>query len=202
MKLLALPATVLSTVLLGALLTTSTEATLPTVEGTAYKVDPTHSSVIFRTKHMGLAWARGSFNEMAGDLTFDPKAPTEAQVSFTIQAGSVDTNNGKRDEHLRGPDFFSVKQFPEIQFESKTVEAGDGGVLLASGVVSWMGREVETTATIEHTGEGTNAGGAPSHGFHAELTLKRSDFGMEYGLPDAVGDLVFIEIDTEVNAQR
>ncbi len=202
MKLLALSATALTTVLLGALLTTSTEATPPAIEGTAYKVDASHTSVIFRTKHFDLAWARGSFNEIAGEVVFDPKAPTEAEVSFVIQAGSVDTNNERRDEHLRGPDFFTVKQFPEIKFESKSIEAGDGGVLLATGVVSWMGREVETTATIEHIGEGPNAGGAPSHGFHAELTLKRSDFGMTYGLPKALGDLVFIEIDTEVNAPR
>lgn len=202
MKLLALPATVLSTVLLGALLTTSTEATLPAAEGTTYKVDPSHTSVIFRTKHMDLAWARGSFNEIDGELVFDPEAPTEAKVTFVIQAASVDTNNERRDDHLRGPDFFNVKQFPEIKFESKAIEAGDGGVLLANGTVSWMGHEIETSATIEHTGEGPNAGGTPSHGFRAELTLKRSDFDIKYGLPKAVGDLVFIEIDTEVNLPR
>lgn len=201
MKHLALSTTLFAAGLLAATLTGPTPALEPAVEGTEYLVDAGHSTVLFKCKHMGLSWARGWFDEFSGELTFDPEAPEKAKVSFTIEADSVDTNLDKRDEHLRGPDFFLVKQFPQIVFESDEVEAGDGGVFLAKGTVSWMGREVPTTATIEHVGQGQNAGGQRAHGFHAELTLKRSDFGMEYGLPDAIGDVVYVEIDTEVVAK-
>lgn len=202
MKFLAIPATVLTAGLIGALFTGQSEAVSPSVENTEYVVDASHTAVIFRVKHFGLAWARGTFNEVSGEVSFDPEAPTEAEVSFVIKTDSIDTNAEQRDNHLRGPDFFLVKQFPELKFESKSVKAGKDGNLLVDGVISWRGHEVETTATLEHTGEGPSPSRRPAHGFHAELMIKRSDFGMEYGLPDLLGDDVYIEIDTEVIEKR
>lgn len=201
MKPILLSSTLLAAVVGMALLSAPSRATLVAEEVPSYTVDAAHSWVTFKTKHMNLSWARGRFNEFSGELNFDPKQLDKSKVSFTIQAESVDTANSTRDDHLRGPDFFTVKQFPEIRFESSSIEAGDGGVFLASGKVDWMGREVPATATIEHIGEAKNREGKQVHGFHAEMTLERSKFGIEYGLPDAVGDLVFVEIDAEVVEQ-
>ena len=203
MKDLLLPSGLLaacaSIALLGAFPTAGTADVTP-AEVAGYAVDPVHSAVTFRTKHMGLAWAQGCFREFSGELAFDPENLAQSSVRFVIQAESVWTNNEKRDQHLRGPDFFTVKQFPEIVFESTSIEAGDGGVLLAEGTISWMGREVPTMATIEQIGESTGRDGEKKLGFHAELQLKRSDFGMEYGLPDTIGDQVFVDVDVEVTA--
>src|SRR5688572_196799 len=81
-----------------------------------YTVDPAHTSARLRNSHLGLAWIYGRFNEVAGRFTVDPAEPSKTSFELTIKADSLDTANAKRDEHLRSPDFFNVKQFPQIGF--------------------------------------------------------------------------------------
>src|SRR4051794_33088494 len=91
-----------------------------------YAVDGIHSGVTFKIAHLGLSPVYGRFNEFSGTFVLDADA---ANCSFTlaIKSETVDTNNTKRDEHLRGPDFFNTKQFPAITFKSTTVKASKDG---------------------------------------------------------------------------
>jgi polyisoprenoid-binding protein YceI len=166
-----------------------------------YAVDQVHSSVNFRVLHMQTGYATGRFNEFSGEFAYDPKALKDSKLSFEIQAASVDTNNGKRDEHLRGSDFFSVEQFPTIKFESDRIKQ-EGKQLAVAGKVSWMGVEKDLSVTVEHVGESQTREGKAKHGFTSTFTLKRSDFGIVYGLEGKnLGDDVVITLDIEAEAR-
>ncbi|HEV3163139.1 MAG TPA: YceI family protein, partial [Isosphaeraceae bacterium] len=88
---------------------------------TVYKVDPVHSSLFFHVRHMNVGYYNGRFNELSGNIALDEQNPAQCSFEFTINAGSVDTANAKRDQHLKSPDFFNAKQFPKITFKSKSV---------------------------------------------------------------------------------
>src|SRR5438309_1023493 len=75
-----------------------------------YAIDGMHASVYFRISHIGLSWVYGRFDEFSGNFTIDADDPTKCSFQMNIKASSIDTNNRKRDDHLRSPDFFNVKQ--------------------------------------------------------------------------------------------
>src|SRR3954447_1909898 len=99
----------------------------PGIAGEAYTADPVHSTLVFRVKHMNATDFWGRFNTINGSFTLDDANPAGCQFEFKVKADSVDTGNGARDKHLKGPDFFNVVQFPEISFKSQSVkQAGTG----------------------------------------------------------------------------
>jgi len=85
-----------------------------------WTIDPDHSEIRFKIKHI-LTTVSGQFTEFSGNLLFDPQTPEAGTFDFTVLVNSVDTNNGKRDNHLRSKDFFDAAKFPEMQFESSKI---------------------------------------------------------------------------------
>lgn len=161
----------------------------------SYAVDGTHSSVIFRVKHMGLAPFYGRFNDISGTFDFDPEDASKLSVDVKIKADSVDTNASRRDNHLKGPDFFNAREFPTIRFKSKSAAKDGSKRYKVDGDLTLHGVTRPVTISLEHTGSGSRRG-RTLQGFHATLTIKRSEFGMSYmlnGLGDEVTILAGIE---------
>jgi polyisoprenoid-binding protein YceI len=151
----------------------------------SYKVDPVHSSVVFRIRHSGVSNFYGRFNEFSGSFQFDPSAKTGGEFSFEVQTESVDTGNGKRDDHLRNADFFNSRQFPTISFASTGLEHVEGDMYRLTGDLTLQGETRAVTAELEWLGTGTGPTGAAIAGFEARFEVKRSDFGMtKYLAPD------------------
>ena len=160
-----------------------------------YVVDPVHSSVSFKVSHLGLSWVHGRFNEYSGTFTLDPDDAAKSSFTLAIKAESVDTNNPKRDEHLRAPDFFNVKQFPALTFKSTAVKAIKDGYEV-TGDLTIHGVTKPASFTLVGGRKAEFPKGVQRTGYSTELTIKRSDFGMDKGL-DAVGDDVHIAISLE-----
>src|SRR5690242_5758721 len=97
------------------------------VRADEYVIDGMHSGVNFKIGHIGLSWVYGRFDKFSGGFTLDANDPSKASFRLTIEAASVDTNNEKRDGHLKSPDFFNAKQFPTINFQSTAVKAVKDG---------------------------------------------------------------------------
>src|SRR5437868_5717392 len=97
-------------------------AAVPVRAADNYAVDPMHSGVTFKISHLGLTNVFGRFNEFSGSFTIDPNDGSQCSFGMAIKTESVDTNNSKRDSHLRSPDFFNAKQFPAITFQSTSVK--------------------------------------------------------------------------------
>src|SRR5262249_455735 len=78
-----------------------------------YTIDPDHSSITFKIQHLNITWVHGRFNEFSGEFTLDKDDPTKSSFTATIKVDSIDTNQKKRDDHLRTAQFFDVKKYPE-----------------------------------------------------------------------------------------
>ena len=124
-----------------------------------YEMDGMHSGVTFKISHVGLSWIFGRFNDLSGNFTIDPSNPAGDSFAMTIKTESIDTNNRKRDEHLSSPDFFNVKQFPAIAFQSTAVKPSQDGYqvtgdLTMHGAQRGQGRGIpqgRATDRLRHT---------------------------------------------------
>lgn len=161
----------------------------------SYAVDPVHSSVVFRVKHLNTSHAWGRFNDIAGSFTLDESNPSASRLEFTVKAASVDTNNEARDNHLRGPDFFNAVQYPDISFASKTVEKTAEGYEV-SGELTFHGVTKPLTVTLVPTGTGKDMRGNAIAGVDATFTIKQSDFGVTM-MAAAIGDAVTLFVSIE-----
>ena len=161
--------------LLITLLLISFSASLATAN--PYKVDIKHSAVLFKVKHFNIGYTFGSFATFKGNFE-DGKS-----VNLTVDANSVNTHIRKRDDHLRGPDFFNAKQFPEISFKSEKWEASKEGARI-TGQLSFHGVSKTVTLTVSQVGSGNDPWGNERIGYYGELTIKRSEFGVTYGIKE------------------
>ena len=165
--------------------------TQPMGPGALYEIDTTHSMIIFRAKHNGVSYNYGRFNEFTGEIMINAIAVPESMVEFEVKAASVDTGNEKRDQHLRSSDFFSAKQFPLITFKSTKVSAKEGkeDILEVTGDLELHGVKKSITVDVEVTGRAKGKEGESLIGFESTFTIKRSEFGMTYGMGPVSDDI-------------
>jgi polyisoprenoid-binding protein YceI len=163
-----------------------------------YKLDPVHSNIIFATDHMGFAKMVGQFQEFEGSFTFDGNSVEGVTVEVAVKTASIDTDHEARDKHLSSPDFFNVQEFPEMTFKSTGVEPTGDKAAKLTGDLTLLG--VTKPITLEVTFNKADANPMDPNvfiaGFSAKGTLKRSDFGMQYG-QGAIGDEVMLWIEAE-----
>ena len=161
-----------------------------------YKIDSSHSNVVFRVKHLNVAYFYGRFNETSGICVFDEKDPSNSRIEVTVKADSIDTKDEKRDRHLKSPDFFNAKQFPELKFVSTQIKPVGKNELEVTGDFTLHGVTKPITVKVERTGSGPDPWGGHRTGFETTFTIKRSDYGMDYmlkGLGDEVKLMIGIE---------
>ncbi|MBM3990484.1 MAG: YceI family protein [Planctomycetes bacterium] len=168
---------------------------LAPLRATQWKVDPGHSSVLFRVVHV-VAPFWGRFDKLHGTVVWDAAHPEASSVELSIDAMSVNTNDGKRDDHLRGPDFFSAKEFPVLTFKSTKVVSKGEGVLEATGEFTMRGVTKTISVPIERTGEGESPFKDTRAGFEATFLIRRSDWGVKGSIP-TIADEVRIVVALE-----
>lgn len=161
-----------------------------------YTVDPSHTYVSFAVNHLGFSTMRGKFNQQSGSLQYDPSSK-KASVSIKIKANSIDTGHVKRDQHLTSPDFLNAVENPTITFESTRVTWAGSKLSSVTGDLTIVG--VSKPVTLQITA--SHCGQHPFNkkdicGFDAEGSIKRSDFGINYGIP-AIGDMLDLNIELE-----
>jgi len=164
-----------------------------------YLIDPVHSGVIFRISHLNLSHVFGRFDSFSGGFTLDSSDPAKSSFTLNIKSASVDTNNAGRDNHLRGPDFFNVRQFPAITFTSTSVKPIDGGYEVTGDLT--MHGETKPITFLLKGGRTAEFQGSPRTGFSTELMLKRSDFGISK-FPGMLGEDVYVSIGIEGAKKR
>ncbi|MEM7696987.1 MAG: YceI family protein [Verrucomicrobiota bacterium] len=166
-----------------------------TIQAETYEAKAGMSYIIFKTTHFGVNPAYGRFDEFTGTLTGDPESPETFEISFEAMVESINTGIEKRDDHLRGPDFFNSKEFPKVTFKSTSVSAVEGkeDVYAVEGELTMLGVTKTVTAMFDFYGTGKAMGGDEIAGGEATLTVKRTDFGMDYGVP-GIGDEVTIMV--------
>jgi len=161
-----------------------------------YKIDVAHTHAFFFISHLGVSRFMGRFDDIQGSFVVGDK-PEKSRVSATIPVASINTKHQKLEEHLKSPDFFDAAQFPNLFFESGKVRWNKRGEGALSGNLAIHGvtRPVDFALTV--TGAGKGPRGDTRAGFLATTTIRRSDFGMIYGLPTVVGDTVELHLSVE-----
>jgi polyisoprenoid-binding protein YceI len=171
----------------------------PVAAGTQqrYEIDTTHSNVDFVVRHLGVTNVRGQFTRFSGHIVLDEADVTRSTVDVVIDAASVDTRNGRRDDHLRSADFFEVEQFPELRFLGRRVERdGSGHVLVGDLSIRDVTREVRIP--FELTGPVPMGEGQRRLGAEGTIRVNRFDYGLRWNriteAVQVVGDEVRIEL--------
>lgn len=162
----------------------------------AWSIDPVHSKALFRVIHLGAGAFWGKFDNVSGSITYHggDKTP-EFDVSIAID--SVRSGNESLDKHLKSPDFFNAKEFPTMTFKSTKGVLKAPGTWEICGDLTMHGQTHEACATVTMTGT-ADMGKGPKAGFEATFTVKRSQWGMTYGVEKgAIGDEVRVIVALE-----
>ena len=161
-----------------------------------YKIDPNHSSINFAVGHMTVSTVLGRFTGFEGKILLDDKDITKSSVSVTIKTASVNTDVANRDTDLRSAGYFDVEKFPEITFQSKSIEK-KGNDYVAHGTLTIHGVAKDVDMPFEMKGP-VDARQAKVLGAHGSLTLNRVDFGVGKASPMIGSD---VKIDLIVEAR-
>lgn len=162
----------------------------------SYTVDPGHTYVSFAISHLGFSTMRGKFDKQSGALEYDPAAK-KASVTIEIEAASIDTGHAKRDEHLSSPDFLNVVENPTITFKSTDTGWSGSKLTSVSGNLTVMGVSKPVTLKVTSIVCGIHPFNKKEMcGFDAEGSIKRTDFGVNYGMP-AIGEVLDLNVELE-----
>jgi polyisoprenoid-binding protein YceI len=160
------------------------------VQAAEWSIDQVHSAIEFSVRHLAISKVKGKFKDFEGKLDFDGKAVENGSAEMTIQVASVDTENEKRDNHLRSSDFFAAEENPTITFKSKKVTAVTDGNFQIIGDMTLRGVTKEVTFDCELHGVVQGPYGYTRAGFSAETTINRQDFGVSWSKTLDAGGLV------------
>ena len=184
--------------LAGLLATAGTAVAAPVT----YKLDPTHTDVLFTWNHFGYSNPSANLNNADGTVVYDEKDPSKSSVEVTLPLSGLDTFVPKLDEHLKSKDFLDAAQFPNITFKSTKVAGAGKGKLTVTGDLTVHGvtKPVTLDVTVNKVGDHPMLK-VPAAGFDAVATIKRSDFGVGAYVPN-VSDEIKIRITTEAHGDK
>ena len=180
-------------------------ATSSATAGEALKIDPSHSTISFKVRHL-LGTAKGTFTKFSGTVMVDRDHPEESSVTAIIQVTTIDTGLAKRDEHLCGDDFFNVKKFPEITFKSRQVKKTGPSAGEIVGDFTMHGVTRPITLRVALSGSVEPDAKQPLKWHVTTGPIKRSEFGLSWSKSveaiSMIGDDVTVEMDIETPKAR
>ncbi|MGE0587724.1 MAG: YceI family protein [Cyclobacteriaceae bacterium] len=168
---------------------------------TKWSVDPTHSEVQFKVKHLVISTVTGFFKKFSGSVESDGEDFDGAEVSFSADINSIDTNQKDRDNHLKSPDFFAAEEHPTMDFngELKKVSGNDYKLV---GDLTIRGTKKAIELGAEFGGTMTDPYGNVKSGFEINGKINRKDFGLNWNaVTEAGGVVVSDEVKLHINAQ-
>ncbi|PZQ10729.1 MAG: polyisoprenoid-binding protein [Rhodanobacter denitrificans] len=162
-----------------------------------YKLDPTHTDVLFTWNHLGFSNPTGHFGQIEGTLVYDEADPTRSSVEATLPLAGLDTHVTKLDEHLKKDEFLDAAKYPTITFKSTKVETAGSGKLKVTGDLTLRGVTKPVVLDVKLNGAGPHPmKKVPAIGFDATTTIKRSEFGIGAYVPN-ISDELKVSITTE-----
>ena len=166
-------------------------------------IDPVHSSVSFKVKHMMISNVVGNFTKFSGTIDADEADLSKSKVNVSIDISSITTGVDARDNHLKSPDFFDVAKFPTMTFVSKSVKVISKDKLEVTGDLTMHGVTKSVVLAVDGPTDAINAMGHTERGASATTKISRKDFGLTWNKAIeaggvAVGDEVTISLELEL----
>ncbi len=168
-----------------------------------YTIDTAHSRVGFVARHAMVTKVRGSFNEFEGSIHIDGENPQNSSGRVTIQAKSIDTRNGQRDDHLRSNDFLDMDNNPELTFVSTGIAQTGEDTFMVTGDLTVRGVTKSLEIPFEYTGSATDPFGNQRVGLEGSVVINRKDFGVSWNAALEGGGVLVSEkvtLEIEVSA--
>lgn len=168
---------------------------------TTWIIDPAHTEIGFKIKHLVISTVRGMFKTYEGTITATDDTFNNAIITFSADVASITTHNEMRDGHLLSADFFDAEKFPKLTFQStKVIRSGDTLNIVGDLTIKDVTKSVELTATVHGTTVGPD--GKPVAAFDLTGTINRADFGLTWNTAIetggfAVGDIVTFDMSIE-----
>jgi polyisoprenoid-binding protein YceI len=168
---------------------------------TKWQIDPAHSNVKFAVTHMVVSEVEGAFKKFDGTIEYAESNLSDAKVNFTVDVNSVDTDNEKRDGHLKSDDFFNAEKYPQMKFQSTSFTPVSGKKYKMVGNLTIRDVTKPVTFDVTYNGSVTN-GGKSKAGFKATTTINRFDYNLKWDRATEAGALVVDkEVTVTVNAE-
>ncbi|MDK7138933.1 YceI family protein [Corynebacterium simulans] len=167
-----------------------------------YAIDPAHSTIGFVARHAMVTKTRGKFDEFEGTITVAENI-ADSKAEATIKAASINTGNEDRDAHVKGDDFFSVEQYPELTFSATSFDVDETGNGTVTGDLTIKGTTKPVTLNVEAEGLAEDPFGNTRFGFEATTKINRTDFGIDFNAPLKTGGVLVseeIKIELEISA--
>ena len=169
---------------------------------TSWVIDPTHSEIQFKVKHLVISTVTGSFKTFEGTVETDGDDLTTANIQFSADVASIDTNQAQRDEHLRSGDFFDAENYPKLTFTSTGLEKTGEDTYKLAGDLTIKGTTKAVVLEAEYGGAMTDFYGQSKAGFEINGKISRKEFGLTWSATtEAGGVVVGDEIKLAINIQ-
>jgi polyisoprenoid-binding protein YceI len=169
---------------------------------TKWVIDPMHSEVQFKVKHLVISTVSGFFKSFEGTLESENDDFDNANIYFALNIDSIDTNQSQRDEHLKSPEFFDAAQFPQITFKSTSFKKTDDDEFKLTGDLTVKGVTKTVTLDAEFGGATDDFYGNTKAGFEVTGKINRKDFGLTWdGVTEAGSVVVGEDIKLLINLQ-
>jgi polyisoprenoid-binding protein YceI len=175
---------------------------MTTATTTLWKIDPTHSEVQFKVKHLVISTVTGSFGSFDGQIETNGNDFKDAKASFTADIDSISTNNEDRDNHLKSDDFFNAEAYPQLKFESTNFEKIGDQKYKVTGNMTIRDVTQEIELYVVHGGTVGDPYGNTKAGFEVSGTINRKEFGLTWSATTEAGNVVVSdEIKLQLNVQ-
>ena len=163
---------------------------MTTATKTLWNIDPTHSEVQFKVKHLVISTVTGSFNSYEGNIEADGDDFENARARFTADIDSISTNNEDRDQHLKSDDFFNAEEYPQLKFESTNFEKIADGEYKVTGDLTIRDVTKEVELDVVHGGTVGDPYGQTKAGFEVAGSINRKEFGLTWDAVTEAGNVV------------
>jgi polyisoprenoid-binding protein YceI len=169
---------------------------------TKWVLDPTHSELHFKVKHLMISTVTGQFKKFDATVETEGDDFSTAKVNFTADVDSISTNNEQRDAHLKNGDFFDTDNHPQLIFEGDRLEKINEEEYKLYGTLTMRGKSNPVTLLVEYGGTTTDPWGNTRSGFSVSGKVKRSDYGISFGIVSETGNIALgDEVKISANAQ-
>ncbi len=171
-------------------------------QNTKWNFDESHSKISFSVTHMMISDVEGKFNKYEGEILSDKDDFSDAKINFKIDVKSIDTDNDKRDDHLKSADFFNAEKFPDIIFTGEKMIKKSKGKYKLSGDFTMLGVTKKIILDVTYRGMKKDPWGNLRAGFKISGTINRNDWGLKYNSAlDAGGVMIGEEVDIICNIE-
>jgi polyisoprenoid-binding protein YceI len=160
---------------------------------TKWAIDPMHSEVQFKVKHLVISTVTGFFKSFNGELDTVNDDFEDSEISFALDIDSIDTNQSQRDEHLKSAEFFDAAQYPQISFKSTSFKKTDDDEFELVGDLTIKGITKSVKLAAEYGGSTNDFYGNTKAGFEVSGKINRKDFGLVYDPVTEAGSVVLGE---------